>query len=194
MAPPRSAFGASPPGGRRQRTGEAGSAAAAGLRGRLWAVVVVSAVVLGSQAAWAQRGRTPKPAIEPAQAGTQCIADPATMRREHPAMLKHQRDQTVHGGIRGAKASLKACISCHASPTTGSVAAADTNFCISCHSYTAVRIDCFECHATKPAPTAFHPIVPVGPNAMAAMRLAAQARHLDGAGAIDPATLQAIRP
>jgi hypothetical protein len=30
MTPPRSAFGASPPGGRRQRTGKAGSAAAAG--------------------------------------------------------------------------------------------------------------------------------------------------------------------
>jgi len=29
MAPPRSAFGASPPGGRRQRPGKAGSAAAA---------------------------------------------------------------------------------------------------------------------------------------------------------------------
>jgi len=194
MAPPRSAFGASPPGGRRQRTGEAGSAAAAWGLGRLRAGVVLVSVLFGMQAAWAQSGRTPKPVIEPAKAGTQCIADPATMRREHPAMLKHQRDETVHGGIRGAKASLKACISCHASATTGSVAATETNFCISCHSYAAVRIDCFECHATKPAPTAFHPIVPVGPNAMAVMRLAAQARQLDAVGAIDTATLQAIRP
>jgi hypothetical protein len=31
MVPPRSAFGASPPGGRRQRPGKAGSAAATGL-------------------------------------------------------------------------------------------------------------------------------------------------------------------
>ena len=31
MNPPRSAFGASPPGGHRQRPGEAGSAAVAGL-------------------------------------------------------------------------------------------------------------------------------------------------------------------
>ena len=95
-----------------------------------------------------------KPTIEPARAGTQCIADPATMRRDHPAMLQHQRDQTVRGGIRGAKASLKGCIGCHASAATGSVAQADTNFCVSCHQYAAVRIDCFECHATKPRATA----------------------------------------
>ena len=53
----------------------------------------------------AKGSRVPKPVIEPARAGTQCIADPATMRRDHPAMLKHQRDDTVRGGIRGAKAS-----------------------------------------------------------------------------------------
>ena len=33
---------------------------------------------------------------------------------------------------------------------TGSVAAAPTNFCVSCHSYAAVKLDCFECHASKP--------------------------------------------
>lgn len=158
-------------------------------------VLAISALVLASLPAPAQeRGRTPKPVIEPAKAGTQCIADPATMRREHPRMLEHQRDETVHGGIRGAKASLKACIACHASPATNSVAAAETNFCISCHSYTAVRIDCFECHATKPEPTAFHPIVPAGPQAGAAMRLAAQARQLNGAATIAPADLPGVKP
>jgi predicted CXXCH cytochrome family protein len=101
--------------------------------------------------------RTPQPAIEKAKAGTQCVAEPAVMRREHPQMLKHQRDDTVHGGIRGAKASLKACIDCHASTTTGSVAAAESNFCVSCHVYTAVRIDCFECHSTKPQKVAVKP-------------------------------------
>ena len=100
--------------------------------------------------AQAAEPRTPLPVIERARAGTQCIADPATMRRGHPAMLEHQRDLTVRAGIRGAKASLKACIACHVSPTTGSVAQSGSNFCISCHSYTAVRIDCFGCHATRP--------------------------------------------
>jgi len=107
--------------------------------------------------AWAGESRTPMPTIERARAGTQCIADPATMRRDHPTMLKHQRDDTVHGGIRGAKASLKACVECHASPTTGSVAASEGNFCVTCHSYAAVRIDCFECHATRPHAAAARP-------------------------------------
>ena len=68
------------------------------------------------------------------------------MRRNHMDLLKHQRDETMHGGMRGAKYSLKACIECHASQKTGSVAQAQTDFCVSCHSYAAVKIDCFECH------------------------------------------------
>ena len=144
MAPPRSAFGASPPGGRRQRTGKAGSAASAWLRRVLFGTLVAASGALA-----ADSGRTPRPVIEPARAGTQCVADPATMRREHPAMLKHQRDDTVRGGIRGARHSLKGCIDCHASPATASVAKSETNFCVSCHSYAAVTIDCFECHTAK---------------------------------------------
>ncbi len=95
--------------------------------------------------------RTPQPVIERAIKGAQCVADPATMRRSHMDFLKHQRDDTVRGGIRGAKFSLKACIECHASKQTASVAQAETNFCVSCHSYTAVKIDCFECHTPRPA-------------------------------------------
>jgi hypothetical protein len=30
------------------------------------------------------------------------------------------------------------------------VAKSETNFCQSCHNYTAVKIDCFECHSNKP--------------------------------------------
>lgn len=110
--------------------------------------------------------RVPHPVIEPARGG-QCLEDPATMRRDHMKFLEHQRDETVHGGVRGAKHSLKACIECHASKTTQSVAATKTNFCVSCHSFVAVKIDCFECHATKPAATsAFHPLVhPTGTTA-----------------------------
>jgi hypothetical protein len=154
MAPPRSAFGAAPSRGRCQRTGQAGSAAPAWLRAQLTRGLVALMFVACSQPTFAAGGRTPVPTIEPARAGTQCIADPATMRREHPAMLKHQRDDTVHGGIRGARASLKGCIECHASPVSGSVAKVETNFCVSCHAYAAVQIDCFECHATRPASAA----------------------------------------
>ena len=144
MAPPRSAFGASPPGGRRQRTGGAGSAAFAWWRRGLFGLLVAA-----SGAFAADNGRTPKPVIEAAVAGTQCVEPPAVMRRMHMEFLKHQRDDTVRGGIRGAKFSLKGCIECHASQQTGSVNGAPTNFCVSCHSYAAVKIDCFECHSSK---------------------------------------------
>ena len=108
----------------------------------------------------ATASRVPKPVIEAARGG-QCVEDPAIMRRNHMEYLKHQRDDTLRGGIRGAKYSLKACIECHASQQTNSVTAAPTNFCISCHSYAAVKVDCFECHATQPgkAMTSFYPLV-----------------------------------
>jgi hypothetical protein len=96
--------------------------------------------------------RVPQPVIEAARGG-QCVEDPAFMRRNHMELLKHQRDDTMRGGIRGAKYSLKTCIECHASQASNSVAAAPTNFCVSCHSYAAVKIDCFECHATQPQKT-----------------------------------------
>jgi hypothetical protein len=93
--------------------------------------------------------RTPKPAIEPAKAGTRCVAAPDVMRRDHPAMLRHQRDVTVHRGVRQGRDSLQGCVECHASAATGSVAQAKTDFCSSCHGYAAVQIDCFECHSSK---------------------------------------------
>lgn len=95
-------------------------------------------------------GRTPLPAVAQARPGTQCVAPPEVMRRSHMDFLKHQRDDTVRGGIRGAKFSLKGCIDCHASPKTRSVAQADGDFCVSCHAYAAVKIDCFECHSSQP--------------------------------------------
>lgn len=78
----------------------------------------------------------------------QCIAPAAEMRRNHMEMLKHQRDRTLRHGIRGEKASLNECIGCHASKTTGSVTGKD-NFCESCHTYAAVKLDCWDCHQPK---------------------------------------------
>ena len=92
--------------------------------------------------------RVPKPVIDIARPG-RCVEDTATMRREHPDMLKHQRDLTMHEGIRTPKHSLKECIGCHASTKTGSVLG-NNGFCQSCHEYASVKIDCFNCHASKP--------------------------------------------
>jgi hypothetical protein len=91
------------------------------------------------------------PAVERAPRGGQCVADAAYMRRHHMEVLTHQRDETVHKGLRGGKASLQGCIACHASARTGSVARAPTDFCVACHAYAAVKIDCFDCHASAPA-------------------------------------------
>jgi len=76
----------------------------------------------------------------------QCVAPAGEMRRNHMKMLLHERDRTVHEGIRGTQHSLKGCIDCHASSRTNSVLGKD-GFCSSCHAYAAVSIDCFECHS-----------------------------------------------
>lgn len=117
----------------------------------LWRVPVLLLLLAGTAIARSDAGRTPRPVVERARQGTQCVADPDTMRRTHMDLLAHQRDDTVRGGVRKAKFSLKACVECHAGEGTGSVAKAETNFCISCHNYAAVKIDCFECHASRPA-------------------------------------------
>ena len=92
--------------------------------------------------------RAAKPVIEIANPG-KCVAPAEEMRRNHMEMLKHQRDRTMRSGIRGEPASLNACIECHASKKTGSVLGSNENFCQSCHSYVAVKLDCFECHQPK---------------------------------------------
>ena len=94
-------------------------------------------------------GRVPLPAIEKGK-GDQCVEDVQFMRKNHMKLLKHQRDRTVHEGIRTKQHSLVGCIECHASQKTGSVIGSNENFCQSCHSYAAVSLDCFECHASNP--------------------------------------------
>lgn len=108
-------------------------------------------VTTGAGAETAKAGRTQKPVIEAAIKGDKCVEDTEYMRKNHMKLLTHQRDETVHKGIRTKRHSLNNCIECHASKTNNSVAASKENFCQSCHSYTAVKLDCFECHATKPA-------------------------------------------
>ncbi len=126
-------------------------------------VALVAACLLAATAAAAQ------PVIERATKGTQCVADPMFMRRNHMDLMKHQRDDTVHAGMRAGRFSLKGCVECHAGRESGSVAASTTDFCVSCHSYAAVKIDCFECHVARPG-------APGTAKATAALRLAGGAR------------------
>jgi hypothetical protein len=126
----------------------------------LGAVVLTTATL-----AWAgsgdlvKAGGAPKPVITKAVKGEQCVEPNDFMRRNHMKLLKHQRDETVIDGVRTKKYALKECINCHASEKTGSVAASKDDFCVSCHSYAAVKIDCFDCHSTKPqGSVAMHPL------------------------------------
>lgn len=82
--------------------------------------------------------------------GEKCVEDTQFMRRNHMDLLKHHRDDTMRKGIRTTRHSLKGCVECHASEKTGSVAASKDDFCAACHSYASVKLDCWDCHATKP--------------------------------------------
>ncbi len=79
--------------------------------------------------------------------GGQCVRDPQWMRKNHMHLLIHQRDEVVHKGIRDDQISLKNCIECHASTKDDSVIAREDSFCVACHRYEAVKIDCFDCHS-----------------------------------------------
>lgn len=83
--------------------------------------------------------------------GDACVEDTETMRRHHMNMLKHQRDKTMRLGIRTTQHSLKGCVECHAGSQTGSVASVKEDFCMACHVYAGVKLDCWSCHATRPA-------------------------------------------
>lgn len=136
------------------------------MAGKTKRLLALAAVVLTTAAlAWAgsesqpKAGGAPKPVIQKAIKGEQCVEDTAYMRRNHMVLLNVHRDKTVIEGVRTKKHSLKECINCHASEKTGSVAAAKDDFCVSCHAYASVKIDCFDCHSTKPqGPMAMHPL------------------------------------
>ncbi len=98
------------------------------------------------------RAEVPLPDV-PRGKGERCVEPVELMRREHMEFLLHQRDLTVHDGVRSKRHSLVECIACHAErDESGAYVAinAPEQFCEGCHAYAAVDIDCFECHATVP--------------------------------------------
>jgi len=76
------------------------------------------------------------------------------MRRNHMNYILHQRDETMHRGVRTRQYSLVECINCHVSDAPDAPrVSSEKHFCNSCHSYAAVSIDCFQCHADRPVKT-----------------------------------------
>jgi hypothetical protein len=89
---------------------------------------------------------------------TLCVESVDEMRSNHMNHILHQRNETLREGDRTGQHSLKECIECHNAPADdGKVASAETSehFCSSCHTYTAVSIDCFSCHSDKPENTQY---------------------------------------
>lgn len=84
---------------------------------------------------------------------TSCVRETGFMRRNHMELIEHQRDATVHEGIRQTTDSLAACIDCHVSydPQEQPVSVySNGQFCSACHELMAVDVNCFGCHATVP--------------------------------------------
>ena len=115
--------------------------------------IAMGAVALASLVGLtAATGDVPYPDIAKGQ-GEACVEDTDFMRRNHMTLLLHQRDDTMRKGIRTTQHSLKECLDCHAVPGPDSVPVTvndPKHFCRSCHDYAAVKIDCFQCHASRP--------------------------------------------
>jgi hypothetical protein len=82
-----------------------------------------------------------------------CVAPTDYMRRNHFELIQHQRDITVHQGIRATDNSLAGCVDCHVrKDVAGNHVPIDApgEFCAACHEFTGTKMDCFACHATKP--------------------------------------------
>jgi hypothetical protein len=96
-----------------------------------------------------------------------CVEPTADMRRNHMKYILHQRDETMHQGIRTKQHSLEECINCHVSSAPDAPrVSSEQHFCNSCHTYAAVNIDCFECHADRPSAEAEHrSMTPASPSA-----------------------------
>lgn len=115
--------------------------------------IAMGAVALASLVGLsAATGDVPYPDIPRGQ-GETCVEDTEFMRRNHMSLLMHQRDDTMRKGIRSEQHSLKECLDCHAVPGSDSIPVTvddPKHFCRSCHDYAAVKIDCFQCHASRP--------------------------------------------
>jgi len=109
---------------------------------------IVLVTILGAVA------EPPSASSSPTADNKQCVETTEIMRRNHMKFILHQRDETVHQGIRTSKHSLAGCIECHAKQDDqGNFISVNDpkHFCKGCHTYAAVQIDCFQCHNSKPA-------------------------------------------
>lgn len=97
--------------------------------------------------------RSPLLPVVPKATGEAHPEGNAFMRINHMYLLRHDRTETVRQGNRDTKYSLKECVTCHAvkGPDALPISVKEEgHFCRACHDYAAVKIDCFQCHNSKP--------------------------------------------
>ena len=127
------------------------------LQKRILALAVILAAALSGLPATLLAGEISLPnvpkAAKKADPKTWCVRPVEDMRKNHMDYILHQRDETMHKGVRTKQFSLAECVDCHVTPDEKGQYASygdDRHFCSSCHNYAAVQIDCFECHRDKP--------------------------------------------
>ena len=116
---------------------------------------MVAVLALGRRLAGSTDTRRRRAAF---QAGPSHRARRAVRRRDRcHAPQSHagsaaRRDEAVHEGVaRPASDSLEECVDCHASGTTGKRRrVASRTSARAATAYAAVKLDCFDCHASKP--------------------------------------------
>ena len=124
-------------------------------------ILLIAATLLGTAAL--AGGQRQNAVIEGSKAASldACVAPTSLMRRKHFELIKHQRDLTVHQGIRKTDYSLSGCVDCHIArdshgdyiPVNGvNPENGEKQFCAGCHEYAGVDIPCFSCHTTVPTP------------------------------------------
>jgi hypothetical protein len=127
---------------------------------KLWCTALSLGLLLGIPAAL-KADDSLLPVIPEAQSRVSeaqgCVEPVEVMRRNHMEYILHQRDETMHRGIRTRQYSLVECINCHVSDASDAARYGNAeHFCSSCHTYAAVSIDCFQCHADRPVKTGGH--------------------------------------
>jgi len=86
----------------------------------------------------------------PTNGSTKCVRSEKEMRKNHMKYILHQRDETMHKGIRTDTFALHECINCHIDKNSKVRFGDSKYFCSSCHNYAGVTIDCFQCHNDRP--------------------------------------------
>ncbi len=123
-------------------------------------LLLLSSLVSADNEFFSPQRDTPK-AIAKVSETQACVEPIEVMRRQHMELIKHQRDETMHKGIRTTKHSLLECVNCHVTYDENQQPVAykdERHFCSTCHQYAAVSIDCFQCHNSKPTESIVKPI------------------------------------